>query len=264
MNVEPMDQIEEARTAMLARVSLWRALFDWERLTRDWQATIFEDINAKEISKQADIFTKIVAKSSKELDDDATSVRELKKMVKDFNDAMPIVQAFKNDNLEVRHWRDIKTVLNLPEEDEIHKKQFTLGDLVHMGVADVKDELQMISTTATQEADIEAQMKDIEERWKEVEFNTKPQAESSPNAGVTLLADNSKLQELLDDTLTQTVNLLGNRFVKYHLDNATKLSDRLNNLSETYDLWREAQRGWLYLDNIFASAEIRGDCPAEA
>ena len=122
----------------------------------------------------------------------------------------------------------------------------------------------MISTTATQEADIEAQVSDILFRWKEVDFNFKAHSESSPNPSVVLLAGNSDMQELLDETLTQVVNLLGNRFVKHHLEKVTKLSDQLNLLSETYDLWREAQRGWLYLDNIFSSPEIRGDCPAEA
>jgi hypothetical protein len=55
--------------------------------------------------------------------------------------------------------------------------------------------------------------------------------------------------------------LLGNRFIAWSQEKANLLSTQLNKISETYDSWREAQRGWIYLDNIFNSPEIRADCP---
>lgn len=116
-----------------------------------------------------------------------------------------------------------------------------------MGVAAFQEQLTMISTTATQEHEIDVALKAIDLTWKEQVFNMKQHKEQQ----TWLLADNKEVQDKLDDTLTQIVNILGNRFVKSHLETAQRIADQLNMVSETYDRWREAQRGWLYLDNIF-------------
>jgi len=148
----PQDQLEEIEVVKLAtnaRVNLWKALVEWERMTGEWEATIFEEINAKDITKQAEYYHKVCIRCEKELPQESTAVQRLKNMVFQFKEAMPIVTAFKNEHLKERHWNDIKEILNLPAEDELHKKQFTLGHLVLMGVAEHQDDLQKISTTAT-------------------------------------------------------------------------------------------------------------------
>jgi hypothetical protein len=77
--------------ATKARVDLWNALVEWEQLTHTWQETIFEEINAKEITKQADQYTKTVLKCKKELPEGSSSVLTLERLVFQFKEAMPIV-----------------------------------------------------------------------------------------------------------------------------------------------------------------------------
>jgi dynein heavy chain, axonemal len=59
----------------------------------------------------------------------------LKKLVFDFRETMPIVEALGNKNLKVEHWTDIKTILNLPSEYPMEERQFNLGELIGFNVA---------------------------------------------------------------------------------------------------------------------------------
>lgn len=42
----------------------------------------------------------------------ASAVTELKTLVFDFRETMPIVEALGNKNLKNEHWEEIKTILN--------------------------------------------------------------------------------------------------------------------------------------------------------
>ncbi len=53
--------------------------------------------------------------------------------------------------------------------------------------------------------------------------------------------------------MNRVSQLIANRYNKFHFQ---KIQDLEGNLSQTLDiieLWREMQRGWRYLDNIFGS-----------
>ncbi len=68
---------------------------------------------------------------------------ELKELVVDFKDTMPIVIALRNNNLESYHFDEIKAVIG--KEFEIDDK-FTLRDLMNLNVINVQKEIIEIST----------------------------------------------------------------------------------------------------------------------
>ena len=61
------------------------------------------------------MYTKIVIQCERQLPQTSTAVKHLKKLVFDFRETMPIVEALGNKNLKVEHWEDIKTILNIPD-----------------------------------------------------------------------------------------------------------------------------------------------------
>ena len=69
---------------------------------------------------------------------------------------------------------------------------------------------------------------------------------------------------LLDESLTTVSNILGSRYVKRLLSEAEAWQLKLNVVAETVEAWKEFQRAWLYLDNIFASPDIRKNCGKDA
>jgi dynein heavy chain len=69
---------------------------------------------------------------------------------------------------------------------------------------------------------------------------------------------------LLDESLTTVSNILGSRYVKRLQAEAETWQTRLNTVAETVEAWKEFQRAWLYLDNIFASPDLRKNCARDA
>jgi dynein heavy chain len=78
----------------------------------------------------------------------STAVQYLKNMVFDFKETMPTVEALGNKDLKDWHWTEIKTILNI-SDFPLQEKQFSLGQLVDLNVAQHADEIVNISVTAT-------------------------------------------------------------------------------------------------------------------
>jgi dynein heavy chain len=91
-------------------------------------------------------------KCERGLPDGSTAVAKLKQMVFEFKETMPIVVALGNKNLKSYHWLQIKDVLQV--EYPIEDMDFTLGTLINWNAAQFQEEIQTVSTTASQEASL--------------------------------------------------------------------------------------------------------------
>ena len=69
-------------------------------------------IEVSEISSKADLYTKIVNQCQRNLPQGSTAVEKLRKLVYDFRETMPIVEALGNKNLKPEHWEELKQILN--------------------------------------------------------------------------------------------------------------------------------------------------------
>jgi dynein heavy chain len=69
----------------------------------------------------------------------------------------------------------------------------------------------------------------------------------------------------LDDQIVTTQTMLGSAFMKGKLRTDSKTWEtKLNNMSELVDEMMKVQRGWMYLEPIFASDDIEKQMPTEA
>lgn len=71
------------------------------------------------------------------------------------------------------------------------------------------------------------------------------------------MKDFDKVVVILDESLSEIQDIQGSRYVKRLIQRVQKLADELIIVSDTIDQWRECQRNWLYLENIFSSKDIR-------
>jgi dynein heavy chain, axonemal len=116
MDVSGFDYVEESKQNMNYRARLWRALNEWQELIDSWKNSPFELIEVSEISIKADLYTKTVIQCERNIQPEGSSaVVRLKKLVFDFRETMPIVEALGNKNLKNEHWEEIKTILNIPD-----------------------------------------------------------------------------------------------------------------------------------------------------
>lgn len=137
---------------------------------------------------------------------------KLSKLVRDFKSTMPIVTALGNRKLQDYHWDEIKQVLNMEDSEfELEEKQFTLGRLIAFEVGDKQEEVVHISTTATQEYFLRAELDKIIEVWTLAEFTVVKHKELN---NVFKLKDWDSIVTILDDSLSSISDIQGSRYVK--------------------------------------------------
>ena len=127
--IESFNNVEDSKITLDQRSKLWNSIFSWRQNTKIWQESIFEDIDVQFISQEAQKQTKIVLQCERNLPEGSSAVVYLKKLVFDFKEAMPIVEALNNSNLMEEHWIEIKAVMK-QEDYPLEEKKFTLGELV--------------------------------------------------------------------------------------------------------------------------------------
>ena len=73
-----------------------------------------------------------------------------------------------------------------------------------------------------------------------------------------------ELTIILDEALANVNNTLANRYIKPIKPRAEKLSQDIQLIMEIVEKWVEAQRKWMYLENIFAAPDIKSSMPQES
>jgi dynein heavy chain len=57
---------------------------------------------------------------------------------------MPIVIAFRNENLKDNHWVEIKDLIG--QEFDVDEDEFSLNSILNLNATQFKEEIQIIST----------------------------------------------------------------------------------------------------------------------
>lgn len=245
------DNVEDAVQKHKYRKLLWHAIRDWTNKVRKWEGMNFDDINVDDISAQAEQYTKTVIQCERNLPPDSSALNFLKKLVNEFKQTMPIVRALGNRNLLEVHWDEIKALLNMTDFP-LEERNFTLKELMEFKVSGMQEEVENISITATQEHKLTNAIDRITEVWQKTEFDLDKYKDRD-----YILTGIDKVVFILDESLSEIQDIQGSRYVKRLIVRAQKLADDLIIVSDTIEAWRECQRNWLYLENIFSSKDIR-------
>lgn len=127
------------------RYLMWKSLKEWKLLIAGWIDGKFNLIDTEEIKQKAEYYSKIMNRCDKKLPQNVI-LTDLKKLVTDFRNTMPVVMALRNKYLKDYHWVEIKRIIG--KDFEI-TDEFTLKDLISMNVVEHMEEIQEVSTQAT-------------------------------------------------------------------------------------------------------------------
>ena len=83
---------------------------------------------------------------------------------------MPIVVALRNENLKEHHWKEIKDMIQA--DFDIGNPLFTLQSLIDLNAVQYQEDITAISTQASQEASLRAQLIMLEDQWRKIDFIT--------------------------------------------------------------------------------------------
>lgn len=104
---------------------------------------------------------------------------------------MPIVIAFRNENLKDNHWVEIKDLIG--QEFDVDEDEFSLNSILNLNATQFKEEIQIISTQASAEASLKTQLQNLDETWEKIDFVTKIYKEG--------LKDTTFILDEVDETL---------------------------------------------------------------
>ena len=171
-------------------------------------------------------------------------------MVYTFRETMPGVEAMRVP-LEEAHWRKIKEIIG--KDFEINN-EFTLGDLMKLNVVNKQEEIQAVATQAAQEAQLKSQLEEVKTLWQDQEL---PVQSYKDIADVYILGDLEEMLSILDDSCAKLSNIAGNRYVAVIREEVSRWKDDLNTMQDIMEEWINCQKSWMYLQNIFASGDIK-------
>ena len=109
---------------------------------------------------------------------------------------MPIVMALRNPDLQEHHWNDIREMIG--QDLNINEDGFTLQSLIDMNVVQFMEQIVAKSVEATGQAKLLAQLRDLQDIWKGVQFITKNYKEKDNQF---ILVDIDTLYQYLDEGL---------------------------------------------------------------
>ena len=257
LQVSTFENVRSLRNELDLKQSMWRSLKEWKELTNEWTICRFREINPEEMRVKAEHYQRIVNKCTRKLPTNPV-LDELKQLVFEFKESVPIITSLRNPKLTKEHLQEIRVLIDCPDFDN-EDEFLTLQQLLQMNVVDKSKDIVEISTQATQEANLTRQITIIEDEWRDQELVVKTYKED-----MYIIGEVEEIQDLLDKSLANINNIMGSRYLKRKRDHAAKLQKDLFLVQDTLDEWLTCQKNWMYLENIFRASDIKSALKSEA
>nr|XP_015200682.1 PREDICTED: dynein heavy chain 14, axonemal isoform X2 [Lepisosteus oculatus] len=240
------------------RKLLWEMQEEWDRLYRQWKDTNFDHLNVDELQKDVNRITQTIYMLEKGLPENDI-VPHLKQRVMDFKLCLPIIVALRNPCLRPRHWEDIQYKMG---RSFIKEENFTLGNLLELRVFQYQNMIGDISSTATNEATLEAILHKVIDLWKSTDFRLI--SHQTDTSAVKVIASAEDVMTQLEESQATILTLKSSLYANPIKQQIDEWERKLNLFAHTLEEWIMCQKRWLYLQPIFSAKDIQRQLPAEA
>jgi len=250
------EEVENLEGNLRLKKNMWQGLHDWGEQVDGWSTAPFESLNTEVMQQQVNKYAKICSQVEKGLPAN-TVLPLLKDKVDTFKSLVPVVVALRNDALKEHHWAQIEEAIHTEMD---RGENFTLGYLLELHVDEYREQIETISTAATQENVLEEMLAKVEGMWKSLEFTVNMYKEQKD---VFILGGMDDVMATLEETQVLVQTILGSRFVGPMQKRVDDWDKKLRLFSDTLDEWLNIQRAWMYLESIFKAADIQRQLPNE-
>jgi dynein heavy chain len=142
----PFDDVDDLKLVFQGRAKLWRNMESWDELSEGWMKTSFGSVQPEAMQKRVAEYNKIAVQSQKAMPNSQVPNIWFD-TVKKFKDTLPVVVDLRNKALEDRHWETITGLIG--KKLDLDDENFTLGDLLEMGVDQHMDAIHETSVNAS-------------------------------------------------------------------------------------------------------------------
>ncbi|KAG2469298.1 DYH7 protein, partial [Polypterus senegalus] len=254
-------EIQELLKAKEPYDQLWVAALSFNQKYEEWLNGPLLQIKAEEVNEQVQSLWKSCYKLTKELyhpelHGPLKVATAIKTKLEKFRINMPLINALCCPGIKHRHWKLMSQKVGI---DILPEKSTSLKDILPLGLEKHLEELALVSVQASKEYALEQALLQMEQDWKHVHFNFV----TYQDRGVSVLAAVDDIQLLLDDHIVKTTTMKGSAFITPFEEQILSWEARLKLMQDVLDVWLRVQMGWLYLEPIFSSEDIRNQIPIE-
>ncbi|XP_043065698.2 dynein axonemal heavy chain 6 [Drosophila bipectinata] len=242
------------------RQNLYKTQTEWEESLAEWITADFNTLNVNDMVELNAKTIKNCLQFMKYLPEN-NIVPVLHASAEAFKEKLPVIGYLRNPNLRARHWTEIEDLLNrkfFQEKDIIIQ---TYEDVHAFDDVSIGEALMQISSQATGEVQLENMLKAIETTWKETELSIVSHHDAKD---VFILAGTEELQAVLDDSNVNINTIAASKFVGPIKGKVDEWITAMDQFAKTFESWMDCQGAWIYLEAIFASADIQRQLPHEA
>ncbi|KNE55648.1 hypothetical protein AMAG_01535 [Allomyces macrogynus ATCC 38327] len=220
---------------------------------------LWSEVDFQRITNEVADFQNKIKKLPKAIKD-WDAFMELKKIVDDLTDVVPLLEMMSHKAIQKRHWDAImkltKTEFNLDPE------MFYLRNLLEAPLLKYREDLEDTCTAAVKEADIEVKLKQVIADWEDrsfvfAGFKTRGNLILKP-------ASTSEIISAMEDSLMTLASLMSNRFNGPFKPEIQQWVYNLSTASEVIESWLAVQNLWIYLEAVFVGGDIAKQMPKEA
>ena len=249
------EDIEELQEDLQLKTKLWQTIGEWAQSSQTWVSVPYDEIDIDVVTKQMLSYRKTCQQCEYGLPDNEV-VPKLKSEVNDFYLTIPLLTDLTNSSMSERHWLAVHDVIGFdiyPTETTTVEETMTLGQLMDRDIKKFANQLNDISSTATNERNLEIMLEKLVKVWRKLEFNVIPYKDKK---NVYILGSVDDITTALDDSLVTISTLLGSRYIGPIKPQVEDWHAKLNKFEDTMDAWMNLQRSWAYLENIFSGPDI--------
>ncbi|XP_043512192.1 dynein axonemal heavy chain 2 [Frieseomelitta varia] len=238
---------------------VWEITDEWNKAWERYRTENFWEIDIEEMENTANVIFRKLNLLSRELKKKNWEIVEHSRTrVDKFKRTLPLITDLKNPAMRPRHWKKVKEIVDRDFDET--SAEFTLDTIAEMELQNYAEQINDISTSATMELGIEIALKKIAEIWTDMPLEMIPYKDS----GIFKIKTIDDIMQTLEDHQVQLSAMKATRFVEPFTEEVDYWERILSTIGEVLETTVLIQRGYMHMDNIFTSEDIRKQLPKEA
>ena len=235
---------------------IWSISIEWQGYWDKWKTGQFKDLNVEEMETVAGGYVKKVGKLGRDIK--KWKIWEAMKSELDrFRETTPLIQDLRNPALRTRHWAALQE--RVGKDFDPHSADFTLNEVVKLGLNAHAEFIGELSTNANKELAIEQALNELEKRWADVELDVGAYKDKYYK-----LRSTDEISQFLEDDSVALSTMKASKFYSSFQQRIDEWERCLSTISEVVESILSVQRKWIYLESIFMSGgDIAKQLPQE-
>lgn len=240
---------------------VWKCWSEWTQCRQEWMVSSFHKLDSERIERDVSAIAKTLIKCTKTFGGESLMsqmITKLKEDVESFKSNLPLIQGLRNPGMRDRHWQILQEQIGHRLDPSI--TGLTLQRLVEMDISPHATLITKIGDLAGKEYSIETALNKMAADW----ITVKLESMAYRQTGTFICRVAEDITRLLDDHITMTQSMNFSPFKKFFTEQISSWNNQLRMAQDILDVLSNAQRSWLYLEPIFASADIVQQLPVES